>query len=87
MTTSPSPSDVVKAMSTPSASQTRYKRDIERARGEGIVEGREQARHEILTFLEERYLGLPGNQHKGDEGKAILELTMALSKFIKTGKR
>lgn len=64
---------------------TAYARDIERARSEGVVEGRAQARHELLTFLQEKYMDVEDTRTV--EAKAILELTRVTSQFLHTGKR
>jgi hypothetical protein len=82
MTTSAKPSDVAGPVLKGSP---QYKRDIERAHSEGVVEGREQCRHETLTFLQERYMGLESTATP--EARAILEITKVLSNFIQTGKR
>ena len=59
-----------------------YKRDIDRARAEGVAEGRSAARKEIVDHLQKMYLD-PKVERGSDRGSAILEVTREICNFIR----
>lgn len=58
-----------------SVSQRKYQEDLERARTEGLEEGLQKGRVEIIDFLEQRYLKDESRPDRGTPGaEAILAL-------------
>ena len=58
-----------------------YRRDITRARAEGLAEGRSVARSEIIDWLHKQYMD-PKVKRDTEPSEAILELTRELVKFL-----
>lgn len=80
--TSPTPSELGKALSNPDAAQRRASRDMERVRAEGVAEGRQQARAEFLSYLEKRYMA-PDIVRGEPKADAILTLTKEMAEFFR----
>lgn len=68
---------------------SKYRADVKKAREEGLAEGIQQGRKEILDWLEHAYLRDPGRPDRGTpKAEAILEVARdAHHHFSKKGKR
>lgn len=61
----------------------RYRRDIIRARAEGVAEGRTKARKEVVDWLQRQYVDVERAPERGSEGAtAILQLTRDLMGYL-----
>jgi len=58
--------------------------DFQAGRKKGFEEGRIEARKEVLSYLEQKYMN-PEIERGSVEGDAILALTRELAKFLKVG--
>lgn len=68
-----------------SVSQRKYQQDVDKARAEGMEEGLQRGRAEIIDFLEKAYLEDERRPDRGTpEGNAILDLAReAHEHFVK----
>lgn len=83
--TAPSPKDL---LGDPKKAAKRHAAQLERIRAEGVVEGREQARKELLDYLEWMYCKDPNRPDRDtQEARAILMVTKRAMEFIRTGKK
>lgn len=60
----------------------KYHRDIVRARAEGVAEGRSKARHEVVSFLQDRYLADDAPERGSAEAIGMLQLVQDIVAFM-----
>lgn len=72
------PASLIKEMAKGSAEDLRYRKDIERARQEGVAEGALETRKQILSLIQEKFMD-PNIGRNDPEGKALLAMAREIS--------
>lgn len=77
------PKDVVQnLLGTPGSAERRLTAQLEKAFNDGKVEGRSEARRELLGWLEKKYMD-PAVQRGSTVGQAILEITREMGEYFR----